>query len=369
MLSLLERGVGVRGGMSRRELMRIGGLHLLGLSLPALLQAKSTGSRVTGSQVPGTSTFGRAKNVIYLFLSGGPSQYETFDPKPEAPAEVQGELKSIPSSVPGLDVCELLPRMAQIMDRVTVVRSMTHPYPLHSLAYVTTGIPTYDTTLEVNPRDPRQWPYIGSIVDYCAERRAGRSFSTVPRNIGLPWLLNSRSDIAPLAGPYAAFLGQAHDPFWVDFEGSGTRVVPKIGDSQTKEVRDPFGGILPEGRFVLPASGNLPEGVTVDRLGRLARADGDRLGQMQPVACRVFEELARRPQRQWMGHEVPTARRTRHQAAGAPGAKTRKLVGTRRRRLHPGPQLGQGRVHRFARHHLIDDHRAVAPERFDDLIR
>ena len=70
-----------------------------------------------------------------------------------------------------------LPRMAGVMDRVTVVRSVTHPYPLHCVAYTTSGIPDYDVSLETRPRDPRHWPYIGSVVDYVDRRRAGGAAS------------------------------------------------------------------------------------------------------------------------------------------------------------------------------------------------
>ncbi|MFM8273971.1 MAG: DUF1501 domain-containing protein, partial [Gemmata sp.] len=127
------------------------------------------------------------------------------DPKPDAPAEVQGELKSIATSVPGTRVCELLPQVASVMDRVTVVRSVTHPYPDHGVAYAVSGIPTYTPALETAPRDPRHWPFIGSVVDYLEAKRTGDSAPAVPRNVGLPWLLNARTDLPIVsAGPYAA---------------------------------------------------------------------------------------------------------------------------------------------------------------------
>src|SRR5205807_6417961 len=116
--------------------------------------------------------FGQAKGCILIFLYGSPPQHETFDPKPDAVAEVRGEIGSIASAVPGLRVCELLPRTARIMDQVTVVRSMTHPYAEHGVAYAVSGLPTYTPELEARPRDPRHWPYIGSVVDYLAQRQA-----------------------------------------------------------------------------------------------------------------------------------------------------------------------------------------------------
>jgi hypothetical protein len=261
MLRVLGSPTKLCDGLTRRELLQAGGLGAFGVGLSQLLRLQE----LQASTGVGKA---KAKACILLYPYGAPPQHETFDPKLEAPAEVQGEMKAISTSVPGLSICDHLPRVAQIMDRLTVVRSMTHPYPLHSLAYVTTGIPTYNTSLETRPRDPQHWPYIGSIVDYLDERQADGAAPAIPRNVGLPWLLNSRADIPPLAGPYAAFLGQAYDPFWADFEGPGTRVVPKLSDGQTKEVRDPFGGCTPEGKFVLPGAGRLPEGLTLDRLDR-----------------------------------------------------------------------------------------------------
>src|SRR5262249_46888379 len=176
--------------------------------------------------------FGSAKACTPLSPYVPPPQHETFDPKPDAPAEVQGEMKAIATRVPGLRICEGLPSLAPLMDRVTVVRSMTHPYPEHGVAYAVSGIPTYTPALETQPRDGRHWPFIGSVVDYLEEKRTRDAVPLVPRNVGLPWLLNSRTDLNVSAGPYAAFLGQGYDPVWADFDGPGTRIAPKYTEGQ-----------------------------------------------------------------------------------------------------------------------------------------
>src|SRR6516164_1967928 len=158
-------------GLTRRDLLQVGTLGLLGMGLPqrqALSQVQAAGAPPTGS-LPG---FGRAKACILLFLYGSPSQLETFDPKPEAPQEIRGEFGCIPSSVPGLSVCERLPHLAQVMDKVTVIRSVTHPYPIHGVAFATSGIPRIDIPLELNPRDTNHFPFIGSAVDYIDGRRS-----------------------------------------------------------------------------------------------------------------------------------------------------------------------------------------------------
>lgn len=258
MIPILGSNKKLCDGLSRRDLLQLGGLGAFGLGLADFnrLQAVQT----EGERSP---AFGKAKSCILVFLFGSPPQHETFDPKPLAPVEVQGEMKAISTNVPGLDICERLPLMAGVMDRMTIVRSMTHPYPVHGVAYALTGMPTYTPEIEAKPRDPQHWPYIGSIVDY-VDRQHTRNAVSTPKHIGLPWLLGSKSDIPTLAGPYASFLGGAYDPVWTDFDGVGTRVVPKLSDGQTREILDPFGGTTPEGRFRLSATTPL-DGVPASR--------------------------------------------------------------------------------------------------------
>lgn len=267
MISILGSNKRLCDGLSRRDLLHLGGLGAFGLGLSDWERLRA----VQAAEVPETATFGRAKSCIMVFLFGSPPQHETFDPKPLAPVEVQGEMKAIASNVPGLDICERLPLLAGVMDKTTVVRSMTHPYALHGVAYALTGMPTYTPAIEAKPRDPQHWPYIGSIVDYLdrnpgiGPRRQASSPPNSVRHIGLPWLLGSKCDLAPLAGPYSAFLGGTYDPVWTDFDGLGTRVVPKLSDGQGKDVLDPFGGTTPEGRFRLSATAPL-DGVSAGRL-------------------------------------------------------------------------------------------------------
>src|SRR5262245_32967842 len=171
-------------GLTRRDFLHVGGLGMLGLSA-AKLSASPTTQRALAR------SFGKAKSCILLFLYGSPSQLETFDTKPESPVEIRGELKSIRSNVIGMDVGELLPNCARIMDKVTVVRSVTHPHPIHGVAFATTGIENIDVAMELSPRDGRHWPFIGSVVDYLQRRKQSRP-AEVPSNIALPWPFSSR---------------------------------------------------------------------------------------------------------------------------------------------------------------------------------
>jgi Protein of unknown function (DUF1501) len=216
---------------------------------------------------PRERSFGRAKACILLHLYGAPSQLETVDPKPDAPVEIRGELRSIPSTLPGLQVCEILPHFARVMDRTTVVRSMTHPYPIHGVAYALTGVPQIDIPMELNPRDARHWPFVGSVVDYVTRQARGRSAPSIPSNIALPFPFSSRRvGEVPRAGPYAAFLGSAYNPIWTEFRGLATRKVVKTLQEQRLEIAEPYLGIAADSRFELAQATQLPADMTLDRL-------------------------------------------------------------------------------------------------------
>jgi hypothetical protein len=247
-------------GLTRRDMLHVGGLSLFGLGLESHLRASETTSTRP-------ATFGKAKSCILLFLYGSPSQLEWADMKYDAPAEIRGQLGGIRSSLPGCDVCELYPHMSRIMDRMTVVRSMSHPYPLHGVAFATTGVPAIDVPMELNPRDGRHWPYIGSVVDYL-ERQRGRR-RDVPNNIALPWPFSTRrAGEVPRAGPYAAFLGSAYNPIWTELHEQGTvRATKRLRDEEI-EFLEPYMGITPESRFELATATERPANLTLDRLDR-----------------------------------------------------------------------------------------------------
>lgn len=181
--------------LSRRNLLKIGALGLLGSQ--ALTAAAQSPRRRA-----------RAKSVIFLHQWGGPSQTDTFDMKPNAPAEVRGEYRPIPSSAPGIMVCDRLPRTAKVMDKVTLIRSVRHEMKNHNSAgyYSLTGIapPSDDQRL----RDSRElFPAYGSIVDRYAPGPAG-----TPTFVSYPHVISDGS-ITP--GQHASFLGQTHDPFFL----------------------------------------------------------------------------------------------------------------------------------------------------------
>lgn len=196
MLKVLSHHRKVCSAITRRDLLQVGGLGAIGLSLDSLLIQQASAEAIVTSTAPG---FGQAKNCILLFLYGSPSQLETFDMKPDAPIEIRGPMQPIASSLPGMDVCELLPETAKVMDKTTIIRSMTHPYPIHGVAYATTGVPAIDVAMELAPNDLRHHPYFGSAVEYF-DRQKRSAVESFPQNVALPFHMSSErtgKSIAP----------------------------------------------------------------------------------------------------------------------------------------------------------------------------
>ncbi len=283
-------------GWTRRDFLQVGGLGAFGLGLADALRLSAHAGTRTHDR-----SFGRAKSCILLFLYGSPSQLDTFDPKPAAPVEIRGELKSIKSNVPGLDVGELLPNAARVMDRVTVVRSMTHPYPIHGVAFAVTGAPQIDIPMELNPRDGRHWPFIGSVISYLESRKSNKP-REVPTNLALPFPFSTRrtGEVAR-AGPYAAFLGGAYNPIWTEFRGKATRNVVKTLQTQKLDVAEPYMGITPDSRFELADGADPTADLTLDRLDRRrsllkqlddARKSRDARSRKEQGAADRYREMA-----------------------------------------------------------------------------
>lgn len=184
-------------GKTRRHLLQVGGLGLLGLSLPDFLRAAERAPRK-----------GKAKAVIFLHQFGGPSHVDTFDMKPNAPEAIRGEFKPIASKTSGLGVCERLPRMAQVADKFSLIRSMTHTMKSHNPAtyYSLTGhAPPLD---DIRLRDTLDlFPAYGSVVDRLAPAKEG-----MPTFVAFPHVLRDGS-VTP--GQHASFLGKAYHPLFI----------------------------------------------------------------------------------------------------------------------------------------------------------
>jgi hypothetical protein len=231
--------------------------------------AAATGVSSSHLQAEANRGGGSAKNVILLYLFGGPSHLDMLDMKPDAPAEVRGDFRPIRSSLPGCDVCEELPHLAQVMDRATVVRSLNHPWNFHGMMWATTGITEGSVPIEESQRNAAHWPYVGSVFDYFEKQKHGpKAAGAVPDNIMLPWPISSRRAQIPYARAHGAFLGNSYDPLWTEFVGEATRTAPRWHTAPREDVPDPHLGITAKGHFQLAPEARLSDDITLDRLNQ-----------------------------------------------------------------------------------------------------
>lgn len=203
-------------GVSRREVLQLGGLSGLGIGLDHLLESRAAGATSSRS-------FGAAKQVIMLYLHGGHPQQETFDPKPNGPSAVRGEFGAISTNVAGVSFSELIPQTAQRMDKLAVVRSMSHDNSNH----VTASLPA-NTGHRHPPNVPKtdfppaetDFPPFGAVLDQLSRSTSGRpSRELITRELP-SWVrigpLMRRSNGTVLHGQLPGFLGRAYDHFAVD---------------------------------------------------------------------------------------------------------------------------------------------------------
>ena len=188
----------------RRRFLQVGAAGVVGATLPFLSTSNATAA-------PGT---GRAKSVLLVLLSGGPSQLDTLDPKPNAPAEIRGEFSAIETAVPGISICEHLPRLAQQIGRWSIIRSLAHLEHNHLLAthVALTGRPTPIPrgASDLDRVESRfDFPNFASTLDWIRPRNDG-----IPTGVSLP---NYYIE-GPLTWPgqYAGFLGPKHDPWQIN---------------------------------------------------------------------------------------------------------------------------------------------------------
>src|SRR5438067_6704849 len=186
-------------GFYRRDFLKIGAAGLFGLSLPQLLQMEA---RAQGNPQSGRAANRRANSVILVWLAGGPATIDMWDLRPNAPEGIRGEFRPIPTRADGVQICEHLPRMAQVMDKCTVVRSLAHTIPSHGPAtvFMTTGN---------RPTPALQYPAMGSLVT-----------RLMPAEQGVPPYV-SFSELRNGAAGTSGYLGTAYNPFIVEGAGNG----------------------------------------------------------------------------------------------------------------------------------------------------
>ncbi|MDA0832508.1 MAG: DUF1501 domain-containing protein [Planctomycetota bacterium] len=216
MLNLGSRTLKTCAGVSRRELLQLGGCSALGLSLPHLL----------GDSVRAATAHGKVKSVLLLWLWGGPSHHETWDPKPDAPSKIRGCYSPIATASPGVQISELLPMAAAHSRQFTIIRSMAHDMKDHNQGgtVALTGSTNGSQASGGVPFPGRVRPSMGSLISYLTRERASEwpSFTCIGPNCKVSG--------ADLRGQLASALGAAHDPFRLDsftFE-EGFKIPPSI---------------------------------------------------------------------------------------------------------------------------------------------
>lgn len=193
---------------NRREALRAGGLSLLGLTLPGLDRMQAAGA--TG----GGSGFGAAKSCIVVFMWGGPSQLDTWDPKPDAPAEIRGPFRPIATRTPGVFISEHFPMLAARTDKLSIVRSMGHDDPAHlsSAHRALTGHLAPRPFSDAIGPSPNDWPHLGSIV-----AKVRPTSGAMPPSVTMPWTVSHPAAPGGKApGQHGGWLGKGFDPFRVD---------------------------------------------------------------------------------------------------------------------------------------------------------
>jgi hypothetical protein len=231
-------------GITRRETLKVGALSLLGgfFNLPSLLTLEQTAHAATHRA--------RARNVILLYLQGGPATQDMFDLKPNAPEGIRSDFKPIPTSASGIFVCEHLPRLAQWMHKTAVVRTVYHNGGCHNNLPMYTGydVPPPDDS----PRDTDP-PSMGSVFLYHQEKVLGKKPGELPAYIFLPCPLGW-GEARKKPGPWGGYLGQRYDPLCTECTAYTDRPMQKSDDMQVVRGEPLFKDI------------DLAEDMTLDRL-------------------------------------------------------------------------------------------------------
>jgi hypothetical protein len=225
--------------------------------------------------------------VIFVFLFGGPSQLETFDMKPEAPAEIRGPFQPTVCRTPGLLMCEHLPKLAAVSDRFSVIRTMTHTYNDHSggAHYLQTGRRWHIPIGGGFNATSNDWPAMGAVVEYLAQHSPGGLERDLPSYAVLPNWLGRLQDQGQYRRPgqYGGWLGQGYNPLTTAINKQRKGDNPFWRDCTDEELTFPIEGLATE--------------VSLDVLHRrqslLAQLDSAR-GKLDQMETRSHDHLSRR---------------------------------------------------------------------------
>lgn len=261
---------------SRRTVLQAGAIGLLGLGMNHV-------SALRAAAAAGHERYPTAKSVIYIFLSGGLAQQDSFDLKPDAPDNIRGDFRPIATQTPGVQICEHMPRLAQRSHLWALCRSLTHPSNDHSLGHHIMLTGRSDAPIGFNPSKPgpTDWPSLASVVGAVTRPR-----NNLPPTVVLPdRLVHNSGRVIP--GQFAGVMGPRRDPWFVElspFNPLGYGAYPEYEfDHQERP------NMKRRSKFEAPNL-NLPEGVNLGRLDRRVdlvklidqqRAELDRAGSVE----------------------------------------------------------------------------------------
>lgn len=264
---------------TRRFAIQAGAVGLLGLGLDHLGALRAAGA------APGSGG-GRGRSVIFIFLSGGLAQHESFDPKPDAPEDIRGEFRPIATRTPGVHICEHLPLLAARSHLWSMVRSLTHPYNDHSIGHhvMLTGRTILPPGFNPNQPSSTDWPSIASVAGAVTQARGN-----LPPAIALPdRLVHTTGRVLP--GQFAGIMGPRRDPWFVEasaFDPTAYGAFPEYEFDHQDRDRTPK-----RREFHIPDL-TLPEGLgggrLEGRLGLLAQLDRQRAGLDASAPAGAFD--------------------------------------------------------------------------------
>lgn len=240
--------------ISRRMALQVGSIGLLGLGMNHL-------EALRAAPAPAAAPPGRARAVIYIFLSGGLGQLDSFDLKPDAPAEIRGEFRPIATRTPGLQICEHLPLLAQRSHQWALVRSLTHATNDHSAGHLLmlTGRSTLPVGFDPTKPKPTDWPSLAAVAGALARPR-----NNLPPAVVLPErLIHYSGRLIP--GQFAGQLGRLREPWFIEaspYDPTAYGAYPQYEFDHQERKRAPR-----EKVFQAPSL-SLPEGFAAGRLAK-----------------------------------------------------------------------------------------------------
>lgn len=302
MINLEHNGSKLCDGITRRELLTAGALGPAALSLPTLLAGRAEAAR------SGDRTFGRAKACIQIFLWGGPGGQETWDLKPNAPSETRGDFKPISTTVPGTQICEHLPLMAQRAHQYAILRSVTHTGVNHGTSsyHMLTGHIHFDPGTLRRP-SKRDMPTFASSAS-----RFMRAPGALPTAVAIPnpiW----DGGVTEVPGQRAAILGDRYEPFRVtgeltrkDFRPDELRLTKGVDTNRLQRRATLLQAVQERGEFLKATDDVGSMGVFHERaLNLLSSPDAYRAFDLGSETAKIRERYGWH----WFGQSLALARR------------------------------------------------------------